>query len=217
MKLHDNHLYLLRHLARFNLLDYQSCLDMLATPEMTDRVALSYAFRPLTKNKYVSKRKDGSVSILAKGRALFPGIKPLISAGGGAQSIQRVMEVSRMAALMEKNGVPAAAKLPGNHDPYFIPSACWRNIAPGILSTTRFAGMLIAGEHRLAVYDIEDGAMEWQVRAEGSLFYIRYGSYATKATGMLLICRKDSRIKAARNYYPSNHVESPSASSRELL
>lgn len=199
MKLHDNQLHLLQHLARFNLLDYQGCLDLLETPEVTDRVALSYVFRPLTKNGYLSKRKDGSVSILTKGRVLFPDIKPLISAGGGAQSIQRVIEVSRMAALMEKNGIPAATNIPESAEPVFIPSACWRNIAPGILSTTRFTGMLIAGEHRLAVYDIGDGVMEWQVRAEGSLFYTRYGSYATKATGMLMVCCKEARIKAARN------------------
>lgn len=41
--------------------------------------------------------------------------------------------------------------------------------------------------------------MEWQVRAEGSLFYTRYGSYATKATGMLLVCRQNAWITAARN------------------
>ena len=41
--------------------------------------------------------------------------------------------------------------------------------------------------------------MEWQVRAEGSLFYTRYGSYETKATGMLLVCREGVRIKAAQN------------------
>lgn len=199
MKLHDNQLYLLRHLVRFNLLDYQSCLDMLETPEKTDRVALSYTFRPLTRNKYISKRKDGSVSILAKGRALFPDTKPLISVGGGAKEARRIIEISRMAALMEKNGIPAVAKLPDNLEPCFIPSACWRNIAPGILSTTRFTGMLVAGEHRLAVYDIGEGAMEWQIRAEGSLFYTKHGSYKTKATGMLLICRKEARIKVARN------------------
>ena len=71
MKLHDNQLQLIRHLARFNLLDYADCLKMLDVDETGDRTALSYAFRPLTKNKYLSKRKDGSVSILAKGRA-FP-------------------------------------------------------------------------------------------------------------------------------------------------
>ncbi len=199
MKLHDDQLNLIRFLVRFNLLDYQTCLDLLATPDKTNRVELSYVFRPLTKNGYLSKRKDGSVSILAKGRALFPDIKPLISAGGGAQSVQRVMEVSRMAVLMEKNGIPAVAEVPKSSEPVFIPSACWRKIAPGILSTTRFVGMLVAGKQRLAVYDIGDGTMEWQVRAEGSLFYIKYGSYETKATGMILICQDDSRDKAATN------------------
>ena len=89
MKLHDNQLQLLRHLARFNLMDYPDCLDLLDTTGTGDRVALSYAFRPLTKNKYVSKRKDGCVSILAKGRALFPEVTPLISAGGGAAERRR--------------------------------------------------------------------------------------------------------------------------------
>lgn len=199
MKLHDNQLHLLQHLARFNLLDYSSCLEMLDVDETGDRTKMSYAFRPLTKNKYLSKRKDGSVSILAKGRALFPEIKPLIAAGGGASETRRIIEVSRMAALMEKNGVPAVGNIPTSPEPCFIPSACWRNIAPGILSTTRFAGILMAGEHRLAVYDIGDGAMDWQVRAEGSLFYTKYGSYETKATGMLLVCQGSARIKAARN------------------
>lgn len=106
MKLHENQLHLLRHLARFNLLDYTGCLEMLDVDETGDRTALSYAFRPLTKNKYLSKRKDGSVSILAKGRALFPDVKPLISAGGGTSEIKRVIEVSRIAALMERNGIP---------------------------------------------------------------------------------------------------------------
>ena len=104
-----------------------------------------------------------------------------------------------MAALMEKHGVPVLADWQEWEATYFIPSACWRGIAPGILSTTRFTGMLMAGKHRLAVYDIGGGAMEWQVRAEGSLFYTRYGSYETKATGMLLVCRENARVKAARN------------------
>ena len=199
MKLHDNQLKLLRHLARFNLMDYQDCLELLDTAGTGDRMALSYAFRPLTKNRYVSKRKDGCVSILAKGRALFPEITPLVSAGGGAAERRRVMEVSRMAALMERHNIPAFADRQECDTPYFIPSACWRRIAPGILSTTRFVGMLLAGGHRLAVYDIGDGAMEWQVRAEGSLFYTRYGSYETKATGMLLVCREDAREQAAKN------------------
>lgn len=199
IKLHKDQLNLIRHTIRFPLTDYLDCLEILGGAEGGDRVKLSYAFRPLTKNGYLAKHKDGSVTVLAKGRALFPEERPLISAGGGAAERQRLMAVSRVAALMERNEVPAVAEGPEAPQPRFIPSACWRKITPGILSTTRFTGMLIAREHRLAVYDIGDGAMEWQVRAEGSLFYTRYGSYATKATGMLLVCRKDSRIKAARN------------------
>lgn len=199
MKLHENQLRLLRHLARYNLMEYPDCLDMLDTDGTESRTALSYIFRPLTKNGYVSKRKDGTVAILSKGRALFPEVTPLISTGGGATERCRVMVVSRMAAWMERNGIPSFGELREGDGPYFIPSACWRKIAPGILSTTRFTGMLIAGTHRLAVYDIGDGTMEWQVRAEGSLFYTRYGRYETKATGMLLVCQKGARLKAAQN------------------
>ena len=177
--LNENQLKLLRHLARFNLLDYPSCLDMLSTNENESRTALSYAFRPLTKNRYVSKNKRGCVSILSKGRALFPELEPLLSAGGGEQTKQRIMEVSRMAALMEEHGVPVLADRQEWEAPYFIPSACWRRIAPGILSTTRFTGMLMAGKHRLAVYDIGDGAMEWQVRARRARCSTR-GTAATK-------------------------------------
>lgn len=172
---------------------------MLDTEEGRDRTALSYIFRPLTKNKYVSKDKNGCVSILARGRALFPELAPLISVGGKESDRRRAMIVSRMAALMEHSGIPAVADRQGCDAPYFIPSACWRKLAPGILSTTRFTGILIAGRHRLAVYDIGDGAMEWQARAEGSLFYTKYGSYETKATGMLFVCRKSAREGAAQN------------------
>ena len=142
-KLHINQINLLWHLALFNLLDYESCLELLKTEAKTDRTELSYAFRPLTKNGYVSKRKDGCVSILAKGRALFPELEPLISAGGGEAERKRVMAVSRMAMWMEKQGFPAMGELPDGPGIFFIPSACWRKIAPGILSTTRFVGMLV--------------------------------------------------------------------------
>ena len=104
-----------------------------------------------------------------------------------------------MAALMEEHGISAVAEVPKSSTPVFIPSACWRNIAPGVLSTTRFVGMLLAEQERLAVYDIGDGSMEWQVRAEGSLFYTKYGSYETKATGMILICEDGKGNKAAKN------------------
>lgn len=160
---------------------------------------MSYAFRPLTKNGYISKRKDGCVSILAKGREKVPELEPLISVGGGEAERKRVMAVFRMAMWMEKQGFPALGELPDDSGIYFIPSACWRNIAPGILSTTRFVGMLVGCRQKLAVYDVDDGHMEWQVRTEGSLFYTKYGSYETRATGMLLVCQEDKRDEVAQN------------------
>ncbi len=178
-------------------MSYEDCLRYLDTENSGDKVALSYVFRPLTKNKYLIKHKDGSVVITAKGRALFPEEKPLTSTGGGKANQERTMTVSRVAALMESNGIPCVGELQDSTAPYFIPSARWREIAPGILSTTRFAGMLLADKHRLAVYGIGDGRMEWQIKAEGSLFYTRYGSYATKATGMLLVCREAVRDQVA--------------------
>lgn len=199
MKLRENQLHLLRHLTLFGLLDYPACLNILDTDKTGERRALSYAFRPLTKNRYLSKRKDGSVAILAKGRALFPKIKPLISVGGSAGEICRVMEVSRMAALLEECGIFSSGTLLDTEAPYFIPSACWRKVASGILSTTRFTGMLMLADRCIAVYDIGDGNMEWQLRAESSLFYTRYGSYETKADGMLLACREELRNRVAEN------------------
>ncbi len=199
MKLHNNQLILIRHLVRFHSLDYNSCLDVLATHDVTDRTALSYAFRPLTKNKYVSKNKNGIVSILTRGRKLFPQEKQLISCSGNNESLNRVLTVSRMAALMEKASVVITGKLPKSSNPHFIPSACWRNIAPGILSTTRFTGMLLAYGKKYAVYDIGDGSIEWQVRAESSLFYTRYGAYETKADGMIFICDNDKKLEVAEN------------------
>ena len=41
MRLHENQLKLIRHLARFNLLDYASCLHLLDTEGTGDHVALS--------------------------------------------------------------------------------------------------------------------------------------------------------------------------------
>ena len=143
------------------------------------------------------KQLDGGVSILAKGRTLFPETEPLISTGGGAAERRRVMEVSRMAALMERNGVLVVGEPIDTDQPHFIPSACWRKIVPGILSTTRFTGMLITEEERIAVYDIGDGRMEWQGRAEGSLFHPRYGTYEVRATVMPLICRDGLRSSVA--------------------
>ena len=195
----DNQKTLIRHLIRFHILDYESCLNVLDTENINDKVTLSYMFRPLTKHKYIIKDKDGIVSILKKGKDLFPEEEPLISIGGGKQNQKRILQVSRVAALMEKNGVEISGEWYDMDEPQFIPSACWRKIAPGILSTTRFAGMLLAYGKKYAVYDIGDGTMEWQVRAESSLFYRKYGSYETKADGMILICDDNKRDQIAKN------------------
>ena len=57
--------------------------------------------------------------------------------------------------------------------------------------------MLLAYGKKYAVYDIGDGSMEWQVRAESSLFYRKYGSYETRADGMILICDDGKRDEIA--------------------
>lgn len=71
MKLHDNQLRLIRHLIRFNILDYENCLKVLSTQDEKDEIALSYAFRPLTKNNYIAKNKDNIVTVLNKGKIYF--------------------------------------------------------------------------------------------------------------------------------------------------
>ncbi len=59
--------------------------------------------------------------------------------------------------------------------------------------------MLLAYGKKYVIYDIGNGSVEWQVRAESSLFYTRYGSYETKADGMVLICKDDKRDAVATN------------------
>ena len=86
---------LIRHLIRFHILDYESCLQVLDEENTGDRVALSYMFRPLTKHKYIIKDKNGIVSILRKGKELFPEEKPLISIGGGKQSKKTDIKINR--------------------------------------------------------------------------------------------------------------------------
>jgi len=195
--LKDNQEMLIRHLIRFHILDYESCLQVLDIENTGDKVALSYVFRPLTKHKYIVKDKNGIVSILKNGKELFPNEAPLISIGGGTQSRNRILQVSKVAAMLEKVGVEITGERYDMDEPQFIPSARWREIAPGILSTTRFAGMLLAYGKKYAVYDIGDGTMEWQVRAESSLFYRKYGSYETRADGMILICDDGKRDEIA--------------------
>lgn len=193
MTLKENHLKLLEHLAQFESLDYLSCLRILDTESIKDRTALSYVFRPLARNDYVRKHKDGSVNILAKGKALFPDIKPLVTTGGGTASAKRINTISRVAMYLGEVGIRSYSSPEESNVARFAPSTCWRKIRQGILSTTRFAGILFVGNHRLAVYDIGDGTMEWQLRAERSLFHRTYSEYKTHATGMLFICDDGKR------------------------
>ena len=197
--MHPTQEELIKHLCRYNVLSYEGCLHMLDPYELSTPVERSYIFRPLTKQGYLKKHRDGTVTILAKGRSLFPEIEPLIATGGGRQNTERVMQVSHMAMLLAEINVQSFSELRNRKWFYFIPSACWRNIAPGILSTTRFLGMLMmAGDRRYAVYDIGDGKMEWQSLAEGSLFYTKHGSYETRATGMLFVCSEEKCIEVAQ-------------------
>lgn len=214
--LNENQLKLLRHLSRFNLLDYPSCLDRLNNDGGSDRTALSYAFRLLTKNRYVSKDKRGCVSILAKGRALFPELEPLLSAGGGEQTRQRIMEVSRMAALMERSGILVSADRQEWEAPYFIPSACWRRIAPGILSTTRFTGMLMAGKHRLAVYDI-GGRRNGVAGARGGLAVLHaVRQLRNEGDGYAAGLSGERKSEGGAEHHPADDVEPPPSPSGGL-
>ena len=198
MKLHQNQLDLILHLIRFNIMAYEDCLRFLDTENTGDMIAMSYVFRPLTKNGYVAKNKDGIVTVLKKGRELFPDEGPLISTATRGKSRDRVLQVSKVCMWMEKNDVPISGELLDTEEPYFIPSACWRNIGKGVLSTTRFMGMLLAYGKKYAVYDIGDGTMEWQIKAEASLFFYKYGSFETKADGMIMICDDGKRNEIAR-------------------
>ena len=127
----DNQEKLIQHLIRFHILDYESCLQVLDTENTGDKVALSYVFRPLTKHKYIIKDKNGIVSILKKGKELFPNEEPLISIGGGTQSRNRILQVSKVAAMLEKVGVEITGERYDMDEPQFIPSARWRELRRG--------------------------------------------------------------------------------------
>jgi hypothetical protein len=162
-----------------------------------DKVKASYAFRPLTRHKYISKHKDSSVYVLKKGRELIPEARPLVSLGGGNN--ERINSISKIVMLLRKAGIEIVNYPEFTRHNCFIPSACWRQLRTNILSTTRFAGVLYIGSHRLAVYDIGDGTMDWQIRAEKSLFFpVYHEDFDTHATGMLFICDEDKRIEIAK-------------------
>ena len=157
MKLHENQLRLILHLIRLNIMAYEDCLKFLDTEDTRDMVAMSYAFRPLTKNGYVSKSKDGVVTVLQKGRDLFLEEGPLISTASKGKSRDRVLQVSKVCMWMERIGIPISGELIDTEEPYFIPSACWRKIGKGILSTTRFAARTHAVANDAAMTEWFDG------------------------------------------------------------
>ena len=98
MKLHENQLNLILHLIRLNILSYEDCLKFLDTENTGDMIAMSYVFRPLTKNGYVVKSKDGVVAVLQKGRDLFPEEGPLISVA--SRGNRRECKVNEYDALL---------------------------------------------------------------------------------------------------------------------
>ncbi len=191
-RFHANQWDLIEHLCRFHMLDYPSCLRFLDTNQTDNALALSYFVRPMVRHGYLIHTGD-TVKITAKGRALFPQITPLIATGGDMQTQQRVMQVSRVAAWLGEHDIPSAVDSRIPYSQYFIPSACWRKINTAILSTARFAGVLVTERHRLAVYDIGNGTMDWQMRAETSLFRGHI-----PATGMIFICHPDKQSEIAR-------------------
>ena len=72
---------------------------------------MSYAFRPLARNGYLAKSRDGIVTVLQKGRELFPEDGPLISVATHGQGRNRVLQVSRVCMWMEKCGIPIRDRL----------------------------------------------------------------------------------------------------------
>lgn len=200
--LQDNQNELLEFMAKYPCQDYESCLRKLDTYETGDLVSMSYAFRPLTKHGYLCKGKDGFVTLTAKGRNTADNIEPLVSIGSGSMRA-RVAKVARMAMRLDNIFIPSYEGIQEGITDYFVPSACWRRIVPGILSTTRFLGMLILENKPYAVYDIGDGHMEWQMRAESSLFKLRYSSYIngvyTIPKGMIFVCDDEARTAVAEN------------------
>lgn len=191
-RLHENQWDLIEHLCQFHMLDYPSCLRLLDTEKSGDAVAMSYFIRPMVRHGYLLHTGE-AVKITAKGRNLYPHIAPLVSIGGGPSTEQRVMQISRVAALLWEHEVPSREDCSIPYPRYFVSSACWRKINTSILSTARFAGMLVTDCHQLAVYDIGDGRMDWQLRAEASIFQGKH-----LVNGMILICHPNHYVEIAQ-------------------
>ena len=122
MKLHKNQLNLILHLIRLNVMAYEDCLKFLDTENTGDMVAMSYVFRPLTKNGYVAKSKDGVVTVLQKGRNLFSDERPLISTASKGKPRDRVLQVSKVCMWMERIGIPISGELLDTEEPFPLPA-----------------------------------------------------------------------------------------------
>lgn len=133
---------LLVHLKRFAVAKRETCLLALDNEKTQNKDKLLYYLRPLVKNGYISRRSDGLYGLLHKGAELVSHIKPVLTVGGDEAGRRRVAEVSHMAALMAWHGIPTVTTIPHNGQNGFVPSAIWRTLRNGIISTTRFLGVL---------------------------------------------------------------------------
>ena len=190
---------LLVHLKRFAVADQETCLLVLDSTKTQNKDKLLYSLRPLVKNGYTSRRADDLYGLLRKGAELVLHIKPILTAGGDVSGRKRVAEVSHMAALLGWNGIPTYASIPPGGQNGFIPSAIWRTLRHGLISTTRFLGVLIYSELQLAVYHIGNGDYDWQLRAECSLHYLGYGSPGTVLSGILLVCDDGCAVEIGKH------------------
>lgn len=189
---------LLVHLKRFSVADQKTSLLALDTEKTQNKDNLLYSLRPLMKNGYISKRKDGLYGLLSPGKELTEHIHPILTIGGDAGGRHRAAEVSHMAALLNWHGIPTIPFIPPDGQNGFIPSAIWRTLRSGLISTTRFLGVLFYNELRLAVYHIENGDYEWQLRAECSLHFWNYNTSETRLTGILLVCDDGCAVETGK-------------------
>jgi len=128
--------------------------------------------------------------LLKKGNKFTDNYKNFQSVPSEKIARKRALQTSDIAVLFKKYDIKFSDIFIENEN-CFIPSAYWRKIRLGIISTSRFLGMLIYRGIKFAVYDIDEN-MEWQGMAEISLFYWHHGAYETKADAMLMICRNNS-------------------------
>lgn len=189
---------LLAHLKRFAVADQDTCVLALDSDKTQNKDKLLYTLRPLVKNEYISRRSDELYGLLHKGTELVSTIKPIITAGGDTGSRKRVVEVSHMAALLGWHKIPTVTSIPPDGQNGFIPSAIWRTLRNGIISTTHFLGVLFYNDLRLAVYHIGNGDYDWQLRPECSLHFSHYDEYGLRLTGILLVCNDGCGVNVGK-------------------